>query len=333
MAGLVAAILAAILTGVYGAQVPAYSLSGRVVAQGGALPAGLTVTAYAMVGEDLHGLPCRLTPDGQFSASDLVPGTYLIMATPGDEPLEPNQADERGHVLVTIRDADVTDVALSTARGVTVRGRVRFDGAAADMAQPAGIVARAPLAVAERVGPAISAIVNTDGTFAFHSLNGPRIVRADHVADSEGTTWWFSGVTLDGRDVTNEPIDFAGATAGELTVVFTARPSAIVGRVEDIAGLPVSGACVLLLPDNRDLRRGWSTALGTFVTDRRSRFYFVGIPPGEYLAAAYEWPTCPDRAQLAGTPDDLDGRTTRIDVRAGTTARVLVTATTLRPQP
>ena len=292
-----------------------------------------TVTVYAMVGEDLHGIACTVTPDGRFSARDLGPGTYLVAAGPAAEPIASDERVERGHVLVTIRDSDVSDVVLPTARGVTVRGRVRFEGAASGTTRPPGMAVRAPLAVTERSGPAISAAVDADGAFAFHAVHGPRIVRADHVTDPDGTTWWFSGVTLDGRDVTNEAIDFSQAAAGTLVVEFSPRPAAIVGRVEDIAGLPVSGACVVLLPENRDLRRGWSTAVDTFVTDRRSRFYFVGVPAGEYLAAAYEQPDCPDRAQLAGTGDDLDRGATRIEVRAGTTARVLVTTTTRRPPP
>jgi hypothetical protein len=292
----------------------------------------MAVTAYAFVGEGVHGIPCDLTPDGRFTARDLAPGTYLVEAGPAADPIPPGEGTERGHVLVTIRDGDLTDVALQTAPGVTVRGRVRFEAESADVVRPPGIVVRASLALTERSGPDIHAGVEGDLSFALHTVRGPRILRADHVTGPDGAQWWFTGVLLDGRDVTNEPIDFAAHAGGDLVVTYTPRPAAIVGRVEDIAGLTVSGACVVLLPDNHDLRRGWSTAVGTFVTDRRSRFYFVAIPPGNYVAAAYDQPTCPDRADLVGA-DDLDLRFTPIEVRAATTARVLVTATTRRPPP
>ena len=57
-----------------------------------------------------------------------VPGTYLLEATPSpDGPDDRGLGYERGFAVVTIKDADVSGVVITTAPGVTVRGRVRFD--------------------------------------------------------------------------------------------------------------------------------------------------------------------------------------------------------------
>ena len=84
-------------------------------------------------------------------------------------------------------------------------------------------------------------------------------------------------------------------------------PPAIVGRVEDIAGLPVSGACVVLLPEN-------PRSAPRMVHRRRHvrhrppqpvlfRGHAAGRVPGGGLRAARP---VRHRTQLAGTPDEID---------------------------
>src|SRR5690606_24521755 len=108
---------------------------------------------------------------------------------------------------------------------------------------------------------------------------------------SHTRTWWMhESVLLDGRDITNEPIYPGQEPVGEVVVVFTQNPTAVTGRVQDIAGLTTPGACVVLLPTEPDLQRGWSTAVGTAEADRRGRFYFGGLPEGEYALTASEAP-------------------------------------------
>jgi hypothetical protein len=207
-----------------------------------------------------------------------------------------------------------------------VTGRVKF-GDTARPAQTNRMMVQAALAVTESLGEVEEAIVADDGSFAFEALSGPRIIRVAGQGPDDGQ-WWFESVLWNGRDVTNEPVDFTRETPGELAIVMSQRPTAIVGSVEDVAGIPMTGACVVMLPENEDLQRGWSTAVGTTTADRRGRFYFTGMPPGDYRVDGLGR-ACPDRLALVDDPGAFMRRGTAVSVGAGKVARIVVTGETL----
>jgi hypothetical protein len=212
------------------------------------------------------------------------------------------------------------------ASGATVRGRVRFGDSQLRPAQPNRIVVQAALAETESLGQVAQAPVADDGTFEIAGLAGPRIIRIGGQGPDDGQ-WWFESVQWRGRDVTNEPVDFAREPGGELLIVMAARPTAIVGSVEDIAGIPMTGACVVMLPADQDLQHAWSTAVGTTTTDRRGRFYFTGMPPGDYRIEGLGQ-ACPDRGQLLDDAHVVMRRATAVTVGQGRIARIVVTGET-----
>jgi hypothetical protein len=215
---------------------------------------------------------------------------------------------------------------LSASSVASVTGRVRF-GESLQPAQHDRLVIHAALATSESLGAAVEAVVREDGTFVLEDISGPRIIRVAGQG-TDGVQWWFESVLWNGRDVTNEPVDFSLEARGELVVVMALRPTAIVGSVEDIAGIPMTDACVVMLPADVDLLRGWSTAVGTTTTDRRGRFYFTGMPPGDYRVEGIGQ-ECPDRVALLGDADALMRRATAVTVGAGKVARIVVTGETM----
>lgn len=210
--------------------------------------------------------------------------------------------------------------------GTTLRGRVRFGDSPLRPAQPNRIVVQAVLAETESLGQVAQAPVADDGTFEIEGVAGPRIIRIGGQGPDDGQ-WWFESVQWRGRDVTNEPVEFGREPAGELLIVMAARPTAIVGSVEDIAGIPMTGACVVMLPADQDLQHAWSTAVGTTTTDRRGRFYFTGMPPGDYRVEGLGQ-ACPDRGRLLDDAHVVMRRATAVTVGQGRIARIVVTGET-----
>lgn len=310
-----------------------FTITGRVVYSSGPLPSTIVLMIHRPTRDGSTGESIAMTADGRFTASGLQPGSYVLVAAPSpDGPDGRPVGYERGFATVTIDDADVDEVVITTAPGATVRGRVRFEEAQPGSPRPDTIVVHAALAAAEWIGPVESAPVAEDGTFVLHDLTGPRIFRTGWGGRTR--SWWATGpVLLDGRDITNEPIYPGQEPVGEVVIVFTQNPSTILGRVEDVAGLTTPGACVVLLPEDPSLRRGWSTAVGTAEADRRGRFYFTALPPGEYLVAAFEAAECPSRPEAVAQARTLARGATRVAVTRGTTARVLVTTGTPPSRP
>jgi hypothetical protein len=219
-----------------------------------------------------------------------------------------------------------SEEAAAAPSGATVRGRVRFGDSPLRPAQPNRILVQAALAETESLGQVAEAPVADDGTFEIEDVVGPRIIRIGGQGPDDGQ-WWFESVQWRGRDVTNEPVDFAREPAGELLIIMAARPTAIVGSVEDIAGIPMTGACVVMLPADQDLQHAWSTAVGTTTTDRRGRFYFTGMPPGDYRVEGLGQ-ACPERGQLLDDADVVMRRATAVTVGQGKVARIVVTGET-----
>jgi hypothetical protein len=227
--------------------------------------------------------------------------------------------------------AQPSDESASTGSRITIRGRVRFGDSSLRPAQPSRIVVHAALAETESLGQVVQAPVADDGTFEIDGVAGPRIIRVGGQGPDDGQ-WWFESVQWRGRDVTNEPVDFSREQPGELLIVMAARPTAIVGSVEDIAGIPMSGACVVMLPADQDLQHAWSTAVGTTTTDRRGRFYFTGMPPGDYRVEGLGH-TCPERGQLLDDAQVFMRRATAVTVGQGKVARIVVTGETADARP
>jgi Carboxypeptidase regulatory-like domain len=263
----------------------AFTVSGRVVDADGRPAHDVTVSIGTERDGGFVGESCDVAPDGLFRSRGLAPGLYVLYAS---APAPDSAPSGGGHAVVTIRDADVADVTVTLHRSTQVAGRVTFESERGVETPYPTVAVHAVLAVERmKLNHGTTAAVAEDGTFTLTDIHGPRLIRVGYSYENNSSRWWPKAVLLDGVNVTNVPIDFSSKPAARLEVVFSDRPTAVVGVVHDEAGLPVEGARVRVFSTDASMWAAWSTAVQAGVSDENGRFWFVdAIPAGDYRAIA-----------------------------------------------
>jgi hypothetical protein len=217
-------------------------------------------------------------PDGSFTIRGLLPGAYTVDA---------RTEDGRGVTAnVTVSDVDLSGVALVISQGATARGRIRFDAPA----PPAGLApSQVIVEVVPPSGEALSRYTgpNTarpDWTFEITGVVGRQLLYAGTIGP-----WQLKSVRLNGRDITDTPLDFGDGDVDGLEVLLTDRTTALSGRVTDSRGMTVIDATVVMFAGNREQWGPRSRYIGSGRPDQQGRFTIEGLPHGRYLAIAVEY--------------------------------------------
>jgi hypothetical protein len=283
-------------------------LTGRVVRSSGSSPqAGeITLLQFADQAYDRPvGGPdiARLGRDGTFEIAGVAPGRYVMQVQTSELVERP---DGRGGVFhetrglefalapITVTGDRVEPVRVVTSGGGSARGRVVFGNGATPRFGPnsvsvtaasVGFPASRTTAGSGRGG------VRSDWTFELTGLLGPRVFRA-----TEPIGWTLTAVRLDGRDITDTPIEFKGTEAlTGLEVVLSNAITEVVGRVIGEDGKAATDYAVVIFPDDPEKWKMLtlpaqagpaSRAVKVGRPDQRGQFRVAGLPAGRYLAAA-----------------------------------------------
>ena len=258
------------------------SLSGRIVNSEGGPP----TTPFASLEQvQLSGSGSsrriNLAPDGSFREENLPPGDWMIVAR------EP----EFGSARVRLLGDAIQGITVTTRKAAAVRGRVRFEGAAPP-ADPVFLVVMfdGPRTLGLSAGfvrsaEGVSAIRATpEEQWAFRAqISGVGAIRA------RAAGWILKAVLLDGKDVTDAPLDFGAAYSGKpVEVVLTQRKGEVSGVVQNDRGQLTSDYQVVLFPEDEMQWTPFSRAFAVGGPDQQGRFTIQNLPPGRYFAAAVE---------------------------------------------
>jgi hypothetical protein len=188
---------------------------------------------------------------------------------------------------VSIGDRDLQDVAIRLRHGVRVTGRVQYQGRGAP--PPANQQERLTVTLQAAEGRTSSPTATTgrafaDGTFQTSAHAGGRYIVT---IGTPPAGWTMTSAMLNGRDVSNEPLELADSDIGNVVITMsnlTTELSGVVTTSERNAAVEV-----VLFPSDA---AAWKE-IG--ITTRRSRllrpdpagrFSTSGLPPGEYFAVA-----------------------------------------------
>jgi hypothetical protein len=234
------------------------------------------------------GSAASVQPDGSFALNNVAPGEYALAAMGANA--ESGEMELAGLRLHIVGD-DVGGLMVATTPGTRVAGRVVCDGTG----DPPSFATTSMSLSAVPVGDGIyglpggNARIASDGTFEFKGVAGSRLLRA-RVPDG----WTLKSVEIEGRDVTDVPIDIrAPHDVSGVTVVLTNRLTSLEGRVTGKDGGEVRDYSLIVFPADRERwtapRGAASRFLATARPDQRGRFKVAGLPEGDYLTVAVDY--------------------------------------------
>jgi hypothetical protein len=217
----------------------------------------------------------RPREDGSFEIPRLAPGTYQITA----RHFQTGGVEYWGTAEIAVNGGDLDGVAIPMRAGAIVRGRVHTENG-----DPVGVPVMVSLRTDDTTRAPQPRPVRTysDGSFRLEGAFGAQHVRAVEarmIPGSEApginvralqevtpatrplTTWWLKSITLNGRDVTDEPIDFSRGDV-MLDITMTNRMASVRGSVAWNRTASRRRPSVIIFPDDDTRWMRGSRAIG-----------------------------------------------------------------------
>lgn len=284
------------------------TVSGRVEMPDGTPPRTVQMTVFneARVSTPFFvgTLFARTNPDGTFSSANVPPGTYSLIAraaaatpsgapappAPGGRPSPPAMTLWAIHE-VTVTGEDITGLSLRLAPGMTISGRLTFDGSRETAPTNfGGYSVRAFSAATTGVSVGVpAATVKPDGTFVIEGLTPGSYRMSVMMPTRTGPlpTWTVRHIMHEGKDISETAFDVRpGVDVTGLNAVLTDRVTEVTGHVLDQQGRAVTDYSVVLLPvDEEFWRTGTRRRPAPQRPDTTGRFRLIDLPAGEYYLA------------------------------------------------
>ena len=225
-----------------------------------------------------------VSADGTFALANVAPGEYTLEVRPNSSLSGQVLTNEHASVPVSVGGEDL-DLAVTTMPGISVSGRVVFEGGSAIAHQNLRISA-APEEDARNVVSYIGADggeVGSDGQFDIPSVYGRVVFRTGALP----VTVMLKSVTLNGVDITNTPFDAAKSEdATNLEVRLIDQQSRISGYARNQRGEIQNNYRLVVYPTH--LKPGDVTVRfqHNASPSGTGQFNIGRMPPGEYIGLA-----------------------------------------------
>ena len=227
----------------------------------------------------------RIGWDGQFSISSVPPGLYTLRARNNDRdaPLSTTQP-------LSVSAGDLGNVVVVLQNGGSLSGSIAFQpGSTSVPGDLTQIRITAPSTEPDdNIGPTPNPRVNQDGTFTIDGVSvGQHLIRTNGGGGLRG--WNLKTVTVNGRDVTDTPIDVgSGQRISNIVMTFTDKVNEINGTVTDAQGTAVTEYTVLAFSTNTSVWRAQSRQIATARPDQTGMFKIRNLPAGEYYVVTVD---------------------------------------------
>jgi len=290
------------------------------------VPAGPYVEMLA--GANIRGFSTSMNADGTFQFTGVPPGQYIVTTEAGRGGRgSPYELKKWARTEVLVNGGDL-DVSLELKPGVTVRGRVVFEGAPPpDEADLKQLSFRLQPPGAGGLLIANGNKVDADGSFTMPAVV-PNVYQFAYVWDSIAPRdrWTLKGSVLNGSDAYESPLRIPADATIDWTITFTDRPTSLAGVFQDRSGRPSPDYYLLVFSTDRGRWTPGSRRIRMVRPASDGAFVVKGVPAGEYYLAALtdlepgEWNDPALLEQLSKTAARVvlrDGETTNQDFRIG----------------
>jgi carboxypeptidase family protein len=241
--------------------------------------------------------------DGSFLLSGVPPGRYTLYArrvsgpfrVPGAAEAAATEPDAAlwASTEITADGRPITDLDLTLQPGMTISGRLVFDGIREPPKNFEGVnVAARPMRLLDfaQIANGLGR-VGADGTFTISGLS-PGLYRLSGAVSGPNAPmlWTEVSVVIDGRDVTDLPFEVRpGDNSANIVMTLTDRQQELTGTLQDASGRPATEYTMILFPADQKYRLPDSRRIQIARPATDGRFLFGGLlgpPPGDYLLAA-----------------------------------------------
>jgi len=255
-----------------------------------------------------------VSASGAFEFRGIPPGTYILVATPGELPSDisfPGAGYPGGAILETERipippdtriraprlvaktslqvsGKDVSNIELPLGPGYKLDGRISIEGSAGPEADAkiAGIrIQLIPDPETFESAP-LPAKVGTGGVFTITGLVPGRYQISIMDAENVPFGTYVKSVQLDNVDAINPRLVITNEPRTPLEIVLGTETGRVAAKVTDAKQSPASGVTVVLIPDSP--RRQHFELYISETTEERGEVGFGEVPPGDYTAYAWE---------------------------------------------
>jgi hypothetical protein len=292
-------------------RVPVARVEGLVVNPTGQplqnIQVSLVSAAGSLPGIDNNGT--RAGAEGRFQLSNVAPGQYTLIAQatqnpggrdimlsklqggPPARPVAPAAAPLRFWAMtaVSVDGRNLSNIVLTLQPGMTVAGRVMFEGTTQ---QPPADFSRVrvnlmPVDISTGVARAFSSSasgrVDQSGRF---TIAGVLPGKYRLTASNGGTGWFLEGSTIDGQNTLDFPAEVKpGQNVTGAVVTFTDRQAELSGTLTNERGQPAPDYTIVVYPSDSRYWVSNSMRIRTTRPATDGRFAFTGLPPGEYRLA------------------------------------------------
>jgi hypothetical protein len=279
--------------------VPTATVSGVLSSRAG-ISEQLMVLLSPGDGPTLDGYRGTAVPsdaEGRFQFSRIPPGLYVIIARSMNQK---SRSDAPASVAappmqwasteVLVQGQDVTDIALTLQPGLTLSGRVVFEGTTP---APKLTALRVPLLASRTVGafkfPEPVLQLEPDGRFATLEFM-PGLYRQDPEMPGVRSAlagWWLKSIVLRGRDILDTALDLQ-QSADEIVMTLSDRASELAGGVIDPQGKPQSDHFVIVFGADRTSWFFGSRRVVGIRPDANGRYTIRNLPAGDYFILAFD---------------------------------------------